>query len=131
MAKKVNRIRNRSIQFRMDENEYKCLCKKIESSAQTQQAYILSAVSGLRSITPEELQLLQNANRELSDIYRCIRGIGNNINQMARYANTVGQTAQLAELQDIKQKIDCMQKEVGGEWQSLRSLIQALQGMQH
>lgn len=104
----ANRTRNKQISFRMTEDEYKYVMKKIEKAGMSQQEYFLKALyettiyntDGLKEVVPE------------------MKRIGNNLNQIAKKYNE-GAAVPVDEWNEL----------VGGYneiWQLLRRLIAEL-----
>lgn len=104
----ANRTRNKQISFRLTENEYKSVMKKIENSGMSQQEYFLKTLNsaiiyntdGLKEVVPE------------------LKRVGNNLNQIAKRYNE-GAAVPQSEWNEL----------VGGYneiWQSLRRLIAEL-----
>lgn len=105
----ANRTRNKQISFRLTENEYKAVMKKIEKAGMSQQEYFLKTLNsatiyntdGLKEVVPE------------------LKRVGNNLNQIAKRYNE-GAAVPQGEWNEL----------VGGYneiWQLLKQLIAELQ----
>lgn len=97
------RKRKHSFVLRLDEKEYRYLCSQLERTGLKREQYIRSLILGheVRSRPPVEYA---NLLRELS-------AIGNNINQLARIANT-GKTVSEQTLAEIKSMQSSIWKKV-------------------
>lgn len=115
-----NRSRRHSVLIRMNDDEYKAFKAKLKKSGQTQQSYLTAAVNELKCLTPEEIEMLRWSNAQLADISRSIRGIGTNINQLAKYTNTEKSLPQQQILQNASNDIAKIKQEVNDSWQLLR-----------
>ena len=124
------RARAHCVKVRMNDSEYAQFRQKVCQSGQTQQSYLMAAIDDVKSATPEEIEVLKQINNTTSGVYRNIRGIGNNINQMARHANETGYTS-AEDIREVRIAVQQLQNEVHPIWQSLRLLIQRLQGTRH
>ncbi len=121
--KNVGRKRNIAVTVRMNETEYVDLQNKVKESGLTQQAYIISAVSGATIIPSEEIAVLKEISKTFSDFEKQVRGLGTNINQMAHVANGQGYLPGEESLTQLSDQIIYLQKESKEIWQSIRSLI--------
>ncbi len=115
-----NRSRRHSVLIRMNDDEYRDFKAKLKKSGQTQQSYLTAAINELKCLTPEEIEMLRWSNAQLADISRSIRGIGTNINQLAKYTNTEKTLPQQQVLQNAGNDIAEIKQEVNEAWQSLR-----------
>ncbi len=129
MSEKKNRTRAHCVKVRMNDAEYEQFIHMVSLSGQTQQSYIMAAIAGIKSTTPEEIEILKRINDTTSGVYRNIRGIGSNINQMAKHANETGYTG-AEDIKEARLAVQEIKDEVHPIWQSLKLLIRRLQGTQ-
>ena len=94
------RKRNRSISIRVSEQEYEAIQKKIQSSQQTQQSFILNAIEGAAILTAKDSKLLKDISMQLADLLKQIKGIAVNINQLAYKANAYGELSAERQLKE-------------------------------
>ena len=66
---------------------------------------------------------LKESNKQFADAIRQLRGIGNNVNQIARYANTVGVIQDGVNLHQVSEDIKSSTKECEKAWQLIRQSI--------
>lgn len=112
------------------DDEYKLLRSMIQNTGQTMQTYMLGSSLGARLTTAETYSLLKEEARILSDMDLQLRGIGTNLNQLARKANEVGYNLDEVKLNEIANVVVYMRDEVNGRWRSIRQLIAARNHMQ-
>lgn len=123
------RKRTNQIKFRMNDEEYAALQKKITASGQSQQSFILSALAGAVIAPKEEIELLKECNCNFADLVRQIKGMATNINQIAHIANGSGTLPTQYKLSDIGIEIEKFRGEIEKEWLSIRQLISQLNHM--
>ena len=121
---KVKRKRNKAVTIRMSETEYADFQKRVKESGLTQQSYIIGAVSGAAIIPAEGINTLKDISMICADNDRQLRGMANNINQIARIVNGQGIIPSEKELAEILVQIGDFRKENEAVWQSIRSSIQ-------
>ncbi|MBE6111500.1 MAG: plasmid mobilization relaxosome protein MobC [Peptococcaceae bacterium] len=99
------RNRNISVLIRLNQTEYDYLKKQVAASGLSQEAYLRLLIAGyeIKPKPPEEYKALL---RELS-------AIGNNVNQIAKVANSKGFIAE-NELEDLKKLQDTIWQKVKG-----------------
>lgn len=121
--KKVNRRRNKAVTVRMNETEYADFQNKVEESGLSQQAYIISAVRGATITPSDEIAVLKEISKTFADFEKQVRGLGTNVNQMARVANGQGYLPVEEALARLSDQLGNMRKESEEIWQSIRSSI--------
>ena len=121
---KVKRKRNKAVTIRMSETEYADLQKRVKESGLTQQSYIIGAVSGSAIIPAEGINALKDISMICADNDRQLRGMANNVNQIARIVNGQGIIPSEKKLTEILAQIGDFRKENEAVWQSIRSSIQ-------
>ena len=119
----VNRKRNRAVTVRMNEAEYADLQNRVKESGLSQQSYIIGAVSGATIMPAEGIGALKDLSMICADNDRQLRGMANNINQIARIVNGQGIIPSEMELAEISTQIADFRKENEAVWQSIRSSI--------
>ena len=121
--KKVKRRRNKAVTVRMNETEYADFQNKVEESGLSQQAYIISAVRGATITPSDEIAVLKEISKTFADFEKQVRGLGTNVNQMARVANGQGYLPGEEALARLSDQLGNMRKESEEIWQSIRLSI--------
>ena len=118
-------MRNRSncVSIRYSDEEYKVLQEKIKESGQTKSAYIINATLNGKVSSADDVQEMKEQSKLLSDIYKQLRGMGTNLNQMAHVANGKGIIPSADKLKEIERVVVAVKKEVDDIWQSTRQSI--------
>ena len=118
-------MRNRSncVSIRYSDEEYKVLQEKINESGQTKSAYIINATLNGKVSSADDVQEMKEQSKLLSDIYKQLRGMGTNLNQMAHVANGKGIIPSADKLKEIEKIVVAVKKEVDDIWQSTRQSI--------
>lgn len=117
------RKRKHQVKIWMSDEEIAMLKKKINETGQDQQTVILNAIAGHKTTSAEEVAELKESNKQFADAIRQLRGIGNNVNQIARYANTVGIIQDGVNLHQVSEEIKSSTKECEKAWQLIRQSI--------
>ena len=117
------RKRKHQVKIWMSDEEIALLKKKVNETGQDQQTVILNAIAGHKTTSVAEVEKLKEANKYFADTVRQLRGIGNNVNQIARYANTVGVIQDGVNLQQVSEEITSITKECEKAWQLIRQSI--------
>lgn len=117
------RKRKHQVKIWMSDEEIALLKKKINETGQDQQTVILNAIAGHKTTSAEEVAELKESNKQFSDAIRQLRGIGNNVNQIARYTNTVGIIQDGVNLHQVSEEIKSSTKECEKAWQLIRQSI--------
>ena len=99
-----NRKRNRTVSFRMNDEEYNAFRKRVIESGVSQQRFI-------------------EISRTFEDYVRQVRGMATNINQMAHVANGKGMIPQETELKKLAATVEGIGKESEKIWRSIRLSI--------
>lgn len=118
-------MRNRSncVSIRYSDEEYMVLQEKIKESGQTKSAYIINATLNGKVSSADDVQEMKEQSKLLSDIYKQLRGMGTNLNQMAHVANGKGIIPSADKLIEIERVVVAVKKEVDDIWQSTRQSI--------
>ena len=117
------RNRNNLVSIRYSDEEYKVLQEKIKESGQTKSAYIINATLNGKVSSADDVQEMKEQSKLLSDIYKQLRGMGTNLNQMAHVANGKGIIPSADKLIEIERVVVAVKKEVDDIWQSTRQSI--------
>ena len=117
------RKRKHQVKIWMSDEEIALLKKKVNETGQDQQTVILNAIAGHKTTSAEEVAELKESNKQFADAIRQLRGIGNNVNQIARYANTVGIIQDGVNLHQVSEEIKSSTKECEKAWQLIRQSI--------
>ena len=117
------RKRNRTISIRVSEQEYEAIQKKIQSSQQTQQSFILNAIEGSAILTAKDSKLLKDTSMQLADLLKQIKGIAVNINQLAYKANAYGELSAERQLKEYSLQTEKLRKEADEIWRLIRQSI--------
>ena len=123
------RVREKAITFRMTDEEYELLMERINKSGLKQQTYIINALMNAHIVGAEDMVIIENLNKTLSDSNRQLRGIAVNINQMAHVANASGQLDMTDRLLAYVSEINNMLKGVNEIWLLTRQLMVRLKAM--
>lgn len=115
--------RKHQVKIWMSDEEIALLKKKVNETGQDQQTVILNAIAGHKTTSVAEVEKLKEANKYFADTVRQLRGIGNNVNQIARYANTVGVIQDGVNLHQVSEDIKSSTKECEKAWQLIRQSI--------
>ena len=118
-------MRNRSncVSIRYSDEEYKVLQEKIKESGQTKSAYIINATLNGKVSSADDVHEMKEQSKLLSDIYKQLRGMGTNLNQMAHVANGKGIIPSADKLKEIEREVVDVKREVDDIWQSTRQSI--------
>ena len=118
-------MRNRSncVSIRYSDEEYKMLQERIKESGQTKSAYIINATLNGKVSSADDVQEMKEQSKLLSDIYKQLRGMGTNLNQMAHVANGKGIIPSADKLKEIEREVVDVKREVDDIWQSTRQSI--------
>ena len=119
----VKRKRNIAVTVRMNKTEYDDLRAKVKESGLSQQAYIINAVRGATITPSDEIAVMKDISQTFANFEKQVRGIGTNVNQMARVANGRGYLPAEDSLTQLSDQIGTMRKESEKIWQSIRSSI--------
>lgn len=116
--------RTNSIHVKLSENELLELKKKIKNSNKpTMQAYALDALLNSKITDQRLIDELHQINCNFSDLANTERGIGNNINQIARKVNTYDVVLQ-QDLESLNLEFQKNKKEREELWRQIRLYLQ-------
>ena len=118
-----NRKRNRTVSFRMNDEEYDNFRKRVIESGVSQQRFIIGSIRKARVSSAEETGALKEISRTFEDYVRQVRGMATNINQMAHVANGKGMIPQETELKKLAATVEGIGEESEKIWRSIRLSI--------
>ena len=125
----TSRRRNYAVTFRMTREEKELFEKAFSTSGfDTKQNYIISTICKKKMAPDRHIHLYFKILTLLEDLYRQLKGIGINVNQMAYKANGTGI---LPSLQLLNNTNTVLQEEVNAAWVSIRYSLRELQRTQH
>ena len=107
----------------MTDEEYALLCSRLEQTGLSQQAFVISAVTGAAIIPSEQIAVLKESSSTFASLEQQLRGMATNINQMARIANSRNFAPGIRALEKISREISEYREESEEIWQSIRSSI--------
>lgn len=120
------RKRNNTVHIQMNDNELDMLKNRIkESNKSSIQSYALDALLNGEITDGRLIEELTNTNKLISDIDRIEKGIGINVNQIAKKVNTYDIVLQ-DDIDNIKMEIDKSKQERNELWQLTRLYLQKL-----
>ena len=114
------RKRNIEIKFRLTEKEHAVLSEKVKQSGINRNAFLVRMIQG-QTIYP--IEPLQNLTQEADACLTQLRGIANNINQIAKIANTYRAVPELSSLQNTTQLVWEMQQFIQPVFSLLREIL--------
>lgn len=124
----ADRHRNHAVTFRMTLEEKELFEKAFFASGfNAKQNYIIHSICKKDIASDRHVHLYFKILILLEDIYRQLKGIGTNINQMAHKANTTGVLPSLTELDNTN---SVLKEEVNSAWESIRYSLRELQRTQ-
>lgn len=121
------RKRNNTVHIQMNDKELDRFKAKIkESNKPSIQSYALDALLNGEITDRRLIEELTNTNRLIADIDRIEKGIGNNVNQIAKKVNTYDIVIK-DDIEIIKMEINKSKKERTELWQLIRLYLQKLE----
>lgn len=127
-ASDPGRYRNHAVTFRMTMEEKELFEQAFAASGfDTKQNYIISSICKKEIAPDRHIHLYFKVLIQLEGLYRQLKGIGINVNQMAHKANGTGILPSLRELQNASLLIN---EEVSTAWESIRYSLRELQRTQ-
>lgn len=100
----------------MTKTEYQNFEDKIADSGLSKQTYMLRALLDAPISPSSELQGISSLNTILETNELCLRNLGNNVNQMARKANSKGEKPTIDQLTEISDTIKKFREENYETW---------------
>lgn len=108
------------LKFRLSQAEYDLLQKNLADAGMNRNTYLVRLITGA-TIFPKD-QLIQ-LNLEHTMMNRLLRGVGTNINQIAKIANTNHATPSAALLTDMYQDVQTLCNNLGPLWDETRETL--------
>lgn len=114
------RKRNKELKFRLSQEEYDALQSKLQEAGMNRNNYLVRLISGAQIYPKEQLREL---NGQYVIMNRLLRGIGTNINQIAKIANTTHAVPSAALLVDMYQDVQTLKKNLQPLWDDTRKTL--------
>ena len=108
------------LKFRLSQDEYELLQKQLAVAGVSRNAFLVRLITGA-TIVPKK-QLIQ-LNLEYAMMNRLLRGIGTNINQIAKIANSNHATPSAALLTDMYQDVQTLRHNLQPLWDETRNAM--------
>ena len=108
------------LKFRVSQSEYELLQKHLAEAGMNRNSYLVRLITGA-TIFPRD-QLIQ-LNLEHTMMNRLLRSISNNINQIAKVANTNKATPSAALLTDMHQDVQALRNNLEPLWDETREAL--------
>ena len=116
----MGRKRPIELKFRLSEEEYNALQKKLSDAGMNRNTFLVRLISDATIFPKDELIRM---NMEYSMMNRLLRGIGTNINQIAKVANSNKATPSAKLLLDIYQDVQTLKHNLVPLWNETRSTL--------
>ena len=116
----MGRKRPIELKFRLSEEEYRMLQQKLVGAGINRNAFLVRLISDATIYPKEELIRM---NMEYTMMNRLLRGIGTNINQIAKVANTNKATPSAKLLLDMYQDVQTLKHNLQPLWDETRSTL--------
>lgn len=118
-----NRKRPRVVSFRMNENEYENLMDKVIDSGINRQEFMIHLTNGMRIGTKEEADAIRDLCNTVADMNRQLKGMANNLNQLAKVANAAGELPAVAAISGVQEQVKDMCEGIEKLWEYLRRMV--------
>ena len=113
----MGRKRPIEVKFRLSEEEYKLLQQRLIEAGMSRNAFLVQLISGAQIYPRDKLMELSVQYQIMN---RLIRGIGTNINQIARVANSNKAVPSAKLLADMYQDVQVIQRNLQPLWEEAR-----------
>lgn len=117
------RKRNCEWKTRLTEEENKKLTELTLKLKMTKQEFGKKCLFSQILLTEYDRETIEEMLMELKQVRQQLRGMGTNVNQMAKIANMSGKLPELEQLEEIQIGIEDAKMEVDELWRSLKSLL--------
>ena len=107
------------VKFRLSQTEYELMQRKLAESGMSRNAFLIRLISDAQ-IYPRDL--LMELCLEYRIMNRLIRGIGNNVNQLTKIANSTKAIPAAQFLMDMNQEIQTIKKNLQPLWEESRRI---------
>lgn len=108
----------------MTDSEYEFLKIKAAVTGLSMQSYISKAVQNSVISSQELTDQVKEICATIHDMDRQLKGIANNINQLAHIANATGLPQSYEQIRSLTDNIEIIRREQNKEWLFLRQLIE-------
>ena len=115
----MGRKRPIEVKFRLSEAEYKLLQQQLAEAGMSRNAFLVQLISGSQ-IYPRDKLVELGVQYQIMN--RLIRGIGTNINQIAKVANSTKAAPSAALLVDMYQDVQTMKNNLQPLWEEVRRM---------
>ena len=116
----MGRKRPIECKFRLSPEEYEMLQRKTAEAGMNRNAYLVRLISGATIFPKEELIRM---NLEYSMMNRLLRGIGTNINQIAKVVNSTRVAPLEPMLLDMHQDVQTLKNNLQPLWDETREAL--------
>lgn len=116
----MGRKRPIEMKFRLSQDEYKLLQTKLSEAGMNRNVFLVRLISDATIFPKEELMRM---NMEYIMMNRLLRGIGTNINQIAKVANSNKATPSAKLLLDMYQDVQTLKHNLLPLWNETRSTL--------
>ena len=114
------RKRPLELKFRLSQDEYNLLQRQLAEAGMNRNAYLVRLITSA-TIFPKDQMIRLNLEHTMMN--RLLRGIGTNINQIAKIANTNKATPSAALLADMYQDVQTMRHNLEPLWDETRDVL--------
>lgn len=108
------------IKFRLSQQEFAVLQEQLKSTGLSRNMYLVRLISNVPILPQNQLEQL---NEELVKQNRQLRGIANNINQLAKIANANKDIYERTQLDFAILQIGALQEELHDIWNKVRGVL--------
>ena len=119
----VGRKRSRSVSVRFSDDEYCALKSRVKNAGITLQSFVISSSLKGKIVSSEEISVFKDISLSCEEMVKQLRGMGINLNQLARKANTEGYTRDEMRLKGLSEEVFKVKNETEDIWRLLRQLI--------
>lgn len=116
----MGRKRPIEVKFRLSEEEYKLLQQRLVEACMNRNTFLVQLISGVQIYPRDRLMEL---NIQYQIMNRLIRGIGTNINQIARVANSTKSVPSAGLLADMYLEVQTIKNNLQPLWTETRKTI--------
>ena len=107
------------VKFRLSEEEYRLLQQRLIEAGMNRNAFLVQLITGVQIYPRDKLMELSVQYQIMN---RLIRGIGTNINQIAKIANSTKAAPSAALLVDMYQDIQTIRNNLQPLWEEVRRM---------
>lgn len=107
------------VKFRLSEEEYRMLQRKLADAGMNRNAFLVQLISGAE-IYPRDMLIKICVEYQIMN--RLIRGIGTNVNQLAKIANSTKAVPSAHLLVDVSKEIQIINSNLQPLWEEARRM---------